>query len=32
MLHAVAVSTAEPKDRAELVAYFDASAHSLQNV
>ena len=31
MLHAVAVSTAEPKDRAELVAYFDASAHSLQN-
>ena len=31
MLHAVAQSTAGPTERAELVSYFDSSAHSLQN-
>jgi len=31
MLHAVAVSTAGAAERGELVSYFDASAHSLQN-
>jgi len=31
MLQAVAESSAGANERAELIAYFDASAHSLQN-
>lgn len=31
MLHGVGLSTAGPTERAELIHYFDSSAHSLQN-